>query len=244
MSYTRNIQDLTDEGTSSEALSSLASSIAFGIITNEQAFYDMVRAYDELLGRKSPSSFTIADIINDNTRSWYLYMTSMILHETRFTMAELLRCLERMKQVVLLDKDGKPKKKPSYVRASNLHSAIGKFCQYTDFEPVWHMRKRGDDRRLPTDRGKDLWGFLNQLYMDPEYARLRVPDGIRKLYPMYPGYEDCVKAAIKDGQEELRRIYGPDVDLTPVAEIRKGDGVDYDSIGASFMAVLRGSMAQ
>lgn len=56
---------------------------------------------------------------------------------------------------------------------------------------------------------------------------------------MYPGYEQCVKAAIKAGQTRMREIHGNNVDLTPVTDIKKKGEVDYDGIGASFISLLR-----
>lgn len=230
-----------DDDTDAEAYTALASSVSFGMINNEAVFYDLARDYDALLGHSSPNSFAITDIINDSSRSWYLYMTASLLSHTHFTMPELARVVKNMRDKIL-GGDGKQKKKTpatKHVRAEKLEGTILAFCQYPDFEPVWHMRKRGDDRRLPNSKDKDLWGFLNRLYMDPEYCRLRVPDNIKRMYPMYPGYEQCVKAAIKAGQTRMREIHGNNVDLTPVTDIKKKGEVDYDGIGASFISLLR-----
>lgn len=247
MFYDYHSTQARDDDAQSEACTALMSSIAFGVISNEQAFYDLVRCYDALLGRVSAHTITIADITNDNSRSWYLYMTASLLHATRFTTNELLRVVTQLKDKVQGKKDKKARARSTrsfkydVLRADMLESTIMSFCQHPDFEPVWHMRKRGDTRRLPTAKGKDLWGFLCRLYTDPEYCRMRVPDNIKKLYPMYPGYEKCVRSAIKAGQNEMKRIYGEDVDLSPVTDIKSKGEVDYDDIGASFISLLRRS---
>jgi hypothetical protein len=101
------------------------------------------------------------------------------------------------------------------------------------------MERRGDDRFLPTTKGKNLWGYLNRMYVDPNYARLRMPDSIRRVAPMYKGYDECVRVARREGLERLREIYGPDADVSIVTELKSRDKTNYDKIGASFVGLLK-----
>lgn len=211
-----------------EAISSTEAFSALGILSSPDYFFKVCKAYDKLLGYMTPTP-PASDIINDRARSWYTFATAYILRQSRLEIDELVRVLDTIIDVRKRDK------KFNQVRASDLIYIVLCFCQSVHFEPRWHQRRRGDDRPLPSDKNKDLWGYLCRLYTDPEYSRMRMPDNIKRIAPMYKGYEDCVRKAVSEGHRRLQEIYGPDVDLSPLTEKRKKDD-DFD--GASFMRLL------
>ena len=97
------------------------------------------------------------------------------------------------------------------------------------------MQKRGGDVPLPAEKGKDLWGYLLGLYTEPAKVRLREPDYVKRLAPMYPGYEDCLKRARRAATDEMKRIYGDDVDLSPVTDLPRYD----DAYTSTFVEMLQ-----
>lgn len=228
---------ISDDTALEEAYAAIQSSLAFGVINIESDFLDLCRCYDRLLGKSSSLSTTTA-IVNDRSRNWYLYLTSNLLHETRFTITELNIVAHE-----LLDARDNNKREKTHTKqrmdAPALQVALLEFCRRCSFEPKWHMEKRGDTKPLPSNKGKNLWGYLRNLYVDPEYSRLRTPDYVTQYGSSWPGYMELVKAAIADGHARLKEIYGEDVDLSPVNDLKEKTDVDYDGIGASFVGLLR-----
>lgn len=217
-----------DEETINEVIAASDAFSALGILANPDDFRTVCQSYDVLLGRNPSYCPPASEIINDETRSWYAYMTAYFLRLTKLEIDELSRVLS---DVVKYARDNKrlPMEIP------RMCGLVHAFCARIDFEPKWHMRRRGDDRPLPTSKNKNLWRYLRDMYLDPECSRLRMPDAIRKAAPMYKGYEECVKKAVADGHAELKRIYGGNVDLSPITERRDKED-DFD--GASFMSLL------
>ena len=94
-----------------------------------------------------------------------------------------------------------------------------KWARKCPFEPIWHMQRRGDTKRLPNkSKYNNPWKYLRGLYTDPHESIRRIPDWVRKCWGSYPGYKAMVESAIADGHEWLKQAYGPDVDLTPKAD--------------------------
>lgn len=225
-----NPQYIFDNDTAIESMCSIDSFSALGILSSPVHFRNVCVLFDKLMGRRStvpPAS----EIVNDSSRSWYTFAAAYIMRQTRLEIDELERVLEHMLQA-LTNKQGRI----DYIKqADALVNTTISFCRYMDFEPRWHQRRREDDRPLPTDKNKDLWGYLLRLYTDPEYSRMRMPDNIRRIAPMYKGYEDCVKKAVAEGHRQLQAMYGADVDLSPITEKRHQED-DFD--GSSFMRLL------
>lgn len=221
-----------DEETLHEVIAAYDAFSALGILANPDSFRTACQSYDSMLGRNPSLCPAASEMINDETRSWYAYLTAYLLRLTKLDMDELSR--------VLVGAAGYVKEnKRAPMTIPNMYNLILAFCAHIDFEPRWHMRRRGDDRPLPSSKNKNLWRYLRDIYIDPECSRLRMPDAIKRAAPMYKGYEECVKRAVADGHAELKRIYGDDVDLSPVTERRDKED-DFD--GASFMSLLsRGS---
>lgn len=96
-----------------------------------------------------------------------------------------------------------------------LYKLVCGYARYCPFEPKWHMKKRGDDKRLPNKQPGNMWKFLLGLYTDPHESIRRIPDWVTRQWNNYPRYRECVDRAIADGHEWLKMAYGPDVDLTP-----------------------------
>lgn len=223
-------QHLYDSATAEEVLVAYDAFSALGILSSPDHFHRVCRSFDKLMGRTSPTP-AASDIVNDSTRSWYAPAAAYIMRQTRLEIDELSRALESVVEAKT-DKRGHI---DCIRQASDLTRIVLAFLQHIDFEPRWHQAKRGDDRPLPSDKGKDLWRYLRSMYTDSEYSRMRMPDNIRRAAPMYKGYEECVKKAVSEGHRRLQEIHGKDADLSPVTEIKDRED-DFD--GASFMRLL------
>lgn len=228
--YSSNPLNSWDVEAASEAAQSYNAFSALGIISDPQAFARICECYDFLLGRKKMRIDPSA-IISDQHRRWYLLHTAYILRQSKLEIGEYARVCDKVRKYVESNNKGKHRG----MSPDSMTLLIWRFCQHIDFEPKWHQRRRGDDRPLPTDRGKNLWRYLRDMYIDPEKSRLRMPDTIKRIAPMYKGYEDCVRAAVSEGHAELKRRYGNDTDLSPITEIRDQQD-DYD--GTSFMRIM------
>lgn len=226
--------DIYDEEAARESYAALEAFSALGILSNPDDFHRVCEQYDKLFGYTSPLP-PASDIINDKNRGWYLYLTAYVLRMSKLEIDEVVQVLDNL---IEARTNKRTKKIDTIAKANAASNIILAFCRYCNFEPRWHMRRRGDDRPLPNTKDKRLWSFLRNLYTDPEYSRLRVPDNIRRVGAMYKGYDECLKRAIADGHAELKRIHGDNVDLSPVTEIRKHDENDFD--GSSFMKLLNG----
>ena len=98
------------------------------------------------------------------------------------------------------------------------HFSMGavRWARMCPFEPLWHMSRRNDTKRLPNkSKYNNPWKYLRRLYTDPHESIRRIPNWVRQCYGTYPGYKAMVEKAISDGHEWLKQAYGPDVDLTP-----------------------------
>jgi len=185
-----------------------------GVINDEKAFLSVVKSLDAITGYSNTPTRVDA-IIYDKRRASYFNTIVILIRESKLNLKELDRVLLKVVSVL---SDGKHK--PLRNDAA-LIPFLMKWLRYPDFEPVWHMRMRGDDKPLPTSRDKDLWGYLQGLYTDPEKVRLREPDYVRHNKQLYHGYEECIKRARRAAEAEMRRRYGDDVDLSPVTDIPK-----------------------
>lgn len=233
-------QWIWDNDTAVEAQRAYDSYLRFGLVNDPVAFETLCQCYDALLGRKSSTPAAPA-IIKDRSREWYILLTVYLLRETRFTIQELAKIAEEVVEYKLWDKDyygnKKKNKKFSPIKPDHLYNLLIGFSRNCHFEPKWHMERRGDTRPLPNQKGKDLWGFLRRMYTDPEYCRMRMPDNIARIASLYPGYEECIAAARRDGQVQMRKLYGNNVDLSLITEIHKKDNEDFD--GTSLMGLIR-----
>lgn len=222
-----------------EGASSFARQWAMGIINDEKAFLSCCSSIDALMGRSGGPTRTDA-IVKDRYRDSYFEVIIASCRQTKLTVSELSRLLVTMEELLL--KKGNDKHS-SFKDFAMLVDSIVKWARFVDFEPEWHMRMRGDTRPLPSrrDPNRDMWGYLKRLYTDPEAARLRQPDGISAMAKMYPGYDECVRRARREGQDELKRMYGPDVDLSLVTDKKKPE----DPKMSSFLGSIRdGSLGE
>jgi hypothetical protein len=199
-----------------------------GVINDEQAFLSVVRSLDAIMGRTHTPTRVDA-IINDKQRASYFNTVVILIRESKLTLKELDRVLLKVTSVLTKDKRNPLRNE------SLLVPFLMKWLRYPDFEPLWHITKRGDNKPLPSSRGKDLWGYLQGLYTDPEKVRLREPDYVRMNKQMYPGYEECIKKARRDAEIEMKRRYGDDVDLSPVTDLPKRQS----KTESSFIDMLR-----
>ena len=185
-----------------------------GVINDEKAFLSVVKSLDVITGHSNTPSRVDA-IVYDKRRGSYFNTVVILIRESKLNLKELDRVLSRVASIWA---DGKHQ--PLRNEAA-LIPFLMKWLRYPDFEPVWHMQRRGDNKPLPNSRDKDLWGYLQGLYTDPEKVRLREPDYVRRNKQLYPGYEECIKKARRAAESEMKRRYGDDVDLSPVTDLPK-----------------------
>ena len=210
-------------------------------INDEHAFRRLCQNYDMLLGIGSRVKSIQEILLAQGTAAFYFDTTITVMQETRLTLQELLKLTDQIIEHNKTDKQHSRK-----WAARKLPINLVAWARYIDFEPEWHMKKRGDTRQLPNIKGKNLWAHLLKLYTDPEQSRMQTPEHIKKIAHLYPGYIECCKRAIRHGQDELKRLYGNEVDLTPLVDKRKEEDVNmvnlFNLISSGEMgAVLRTS---
>ena len=200
-----------------------------GIISDEKAFLSLVKSFDVLCGYSNTPTRADA-VLHDKTRSHYFDTIIVLCRESKLNVKELAAVVEKATGTIAT---GGRFTRP--VAAANLVNFLMKWCRYPSFEPAWHMKKRGGEIPLPASKDKDLWGYLLGIYTEPTKVRLREPDYVKRLAPMYPGYEECLKRARRAATEEMKRRFGNDVDLSPVTDLPRYD----DAYTSSFIDMLR-----
>lgn len=199
------------------------------LINNEEIFVSVCNLYNKIMQRKMIYG-SANDIIADDYYSAFMFEATLsLLKESKFTLHELNESLQYVQPKI-----------SKKIEASKIVPALIKWLRYPQFEPEWHMKKRGDTRKLLNIPGKNLWRHLLDLYTDPEYSRMRPPDYVNKAGVMYKNYLEFCKKATEEGHAELRRLYGSNVDLTPLTDKRKVDD-EYD-ISSMFTLISSGEM--
>lgn len=82
------------------------------------------------------------------------------------------------------------------------------------FEPHWLMEYRGDTQRLPFS----TWQYLRSIMTNYQRSIDPIPGDVIKQFGRIRGLRTLVNDTINEGHEEMKRVYGDDVNLKARAD--------------------------
>lgn len=195
----------TDSAAVTEALLQNESYWKMSVIKNEDAFLEFCDLMEKLCGKTDCPKRAEA-IIADRRLHQYFDLAITFIQESKYTLFEVNSVLKSML------------KNMKYVKNVNtidgVFLLINKWLPYIGYEPIFHQNLRNDKSKLSNSSKCNMWSFLRGMYTDPEYSKLRVPDAVAARARNTPKFTELLNKARTEGQAELKRLYGQDVDLS------------------------------
>jgi len=167
----------------------------------------MFRNLDIIFDRPVKQDYSMETIKNDDIRRCYILLIEE-LYERSMVKDELPLLLSKVAAAVIEKKKKSRKTERTYM--SDRYRYIETIDFYCPFEPAWHMKARGDYKKMNDGTKNGYWRYLKSLYTDPSKSAEPIPDWVVAGYSKNKGLEKLVIEARYDGQEYMRRKYGDD----------------------------------
>lgn len=167
----------------------------------------MLMNADIIMGNSTNRSYVMDDIMKDRER-FPLLMVFRDFYYNNDVGEELPELLRYLAEASRSSKKSKKSQKAFIPTFGTFKTYLDMKAWYCPFEPAWHMKMRGDTKKLPNTKFANYWGYLRDLYVEPKMSAEDVPEWVKKGFGKYSCYESLVTEARQEGMKELRKRYG------------------------------------